>query len=418
MIELKIPRPGESINEVVLSKWFVDDGSFVERNQEIGEIESDKATLPLIAPQSGKVKFLIQVGSTIEVGVVACTIDESAKGAPTKKNTSEKAAQVENKPIETKQTEAVKSVPLTTTEPLKISEALKDVKITPVARNLMEENGISVDNIINGLRRIGKEEVLSVIGSSALSPSKIEKSRNVGKEPLSQLRKKLSKRLVAVKNETAMLTTINEVDMSEIMALRTKFQKQFSEKHGIKLGFMSFFTKAASIALQQFPKVNSSLNGDDLITPSYTDIGIAVQAGKGLMVPVIRNVESLTLAEIEKELARLAELARNNRLGIDEMEGGTFTITNGGVFGSLFSTPIINPPQAAILGMHNIVERPVAINGKVEVRPMMYLALSYDHRIIDGKDSVSFLVKIKQIIESPYKLLLGTNSLENLLLNI
>ena len=418
MVELKIPRPGESINEVVLSKWFVDDGSFVERNQEIGEIESDKATLPLIAPQSGKVKFLIQVGSTIEVGVVACTIDETAKGSPTKKNSSEKAVQIENKPIETKQTEPVKAVPLSASEPIKISEALKDVKITPVARKLMEENGLSVDDIINGLRRIGKEEVLSVAEASALGPSKVEKSRNVNKEPVSQLRKKLSKRLVAVKNETAMLTTFNEVDMSEIMALRNKFQKQFIEKHGIKLGFMSFFTKAASIALQQFPKVNSSLNGDDLITPAYTDIGIAVQAGKGLMVPVIRNVESLTLAEIEKELARLAELARNNRLGIDEMEGGTFTITNGGVFGSLFSTPIINPPQAAILGMHNIVERPVAIDGKVEVRPMMYLALSYDHRIIDGKDSVSFLVKIKQIIESPYKLLLGTNSLENLLLNI
>jgi 2-oxoglutarate dehydrogenase E2 component (dihydrolipoamide succinyltransferase) len=418
MIELKIPRPGESINEVVLSKWFVEDGDIVDKNQEVGEIESDKATLPLVAPESGKITFSVQVGTTIPVGIVACTIDETVQKS--KKETS-KTDKQEAKPSAQKEIqETVKDTP-PVAQKAQDDTKYKDVKVTPVARNIMEEKGLSVDDIINGLRKLGKDEVQSVIdgiGKRQIAPKSNEITRTENREQLSQLRKKLSKRLVAVKNETAMLTTFNEIDMSEVMAMRSKFQKQFTEKHGIKLGFMSFFTKAASLALQKYPKVNSSIDGDDLVTPSFTDIGIAVQAGKGLMVPIIRNVETLSLADIELTLAKLAEKARANRLGIEEMTGGTFTITNGGVFGSLLSTPIINPPQAAILGMHNIVERPVAINGKVEIRPMMYVALSYDHRIIDGKDSVSFLVRIKELIESPYKLAFESSTIENLLLDL
>jgi 2-oxoglutarate dehydrogenase E2 component (dihydrolipoamide succinyltransferase) len=418
MIELSIPRPGESINEVVLSKWFVEDGEIVEKNQEVGEIESDKATLPLIAPESGKITFKVKVGETIPVGIVACTIDETVKKSEKELIKTNKVEQKQPIVLDDKPTpEIVKNNQTPTQEEVKY----KDVKVTPVARNIMDEKGLSVEDIINGLRKLGKDEVQSVIdgiGKKNLSTQNTTKSRNENREQLSQLRKKLSKRLVAVKNETAMLTTFNEIDMTEVMALRTKFQKQFTEKHGIKLGFMSFFAKAASIALQKFPKVNSAIDGDELVTPSFTDIGIAVQASKGLMVPIIRNVETLSLAEIDIALVKLAEKARASRLGIEEMTGGTFTITNGGVFGSLLSTPIINPPQAAILGMHNIVERPVAINGKVEIRSMMYVALSYDHRIIDGKDSVSFLVKIKELIEAPYKLLLEGESAEGLLLGL
>jgi 2-oxoglutarate dehydrogenase E2 component (dihydrolipoamide succinyltransferase) len=287
---------------------------------------------------------------------------------------------------------------------------------------MMQENNLSVDDIIAGLKRIGKEEVEAVMNSKNTTGHKesIKKpsSRDSTHEPMSQLRKKLSKRLVAVKNETAMLTTFNEADMTAIIELRNKYQKSFTEKHNIKLGFMSFFTKAASIALLQFPKVNSMLDGDDIVVPSFVDIGIAVQTEKGLMVPILRNIESMGLAEIEKTLNVLAEKAKSGRLSIEDMTGGTFTITNGGVFGSLFSTPIINPPQAAILGMHNIVERPVAISGKVEIRPMMYLALSYDHRLIDGKDSVSCLFKIKELIESPWKMLVDRENPEKLLLGL
>ena len=418
MIEVKIPRPGESINEVVLSKWFVEDGSFVNKNQELGEIESDKATLPLIAPESGKLAIIIKVGTTIEVGVVACTIDNTAKPEKSKEaaatsvlNLKVDKTVISQNPVQ--KIEEVKPAHIPTTE----------VKVTPVAKKMMQDNNLSVNDIIEGLKRIGKEEVEAVINlkntsGQTDSSKKTSVSRDVMREPMSQLRKKLSRRLVAVKNETAMLTTFNEADMSAVMELRNKYQKKFTEKHNIKLGFMSFFTKAASIALQQFPKVNSMLDGDDIVVPKYIDIGIAVQTEKGLMVPILRNIESMGLAEIEKSLSLLAEKAKSGRLSIEEMSGGTFTITNGGVFGSLFSTPIINPPQAAILGMHNIVERPVAINGKVEIRPMMYLALSYDHRIIDGKDSVSCLFKIKELLESPWKMLVGGENPEKLLLGL
>ncbi len=422
MKELKIPRPGESINEAVLSKWFVEDGSYVENGQELGEIESDKATLPLIAQSNGKLSIVVKAGTTVEVGAVACTIDEKAL-KPASTASKEKAKPVEvkqEKKVEKSEPVAVKAEVNPLTNPEANKPAYENVKVTPVARKMMEEGHLSVDDIISGLKRLGKEEVQAVIngvganGNFSSGPKSM--TREMKKEPMSQLRKKLSKRLVAVKNETAMLTTFNEIDMSEVMAMRTKYQKQFTEKHGIKLGFMSLFTKAASIALQQFPKVNSMIDGDDIITPAFVDIGIAVQTDKGLMVPIVKNAEALNLAEIEKIIAQLAEKARAGRLSIEEMTGGTFTITNGGVFGSLFSTPILNPPQSAILGMHNIVERPVAVNGKVEIRPMMYVAISYDHRIIDGKDSVSFLVKIKELIESPYKLVLGNSSFEKLLL--
>jgi 2-oxoglutarate dehydrogenase E2 component (dihydrolipoamide succinyltransferase) len=409
MIDLIIPRPGESINEVVISKWFVADGDFVEKNQEVGEIESDKATLPLIAPESGKITLLLTEGTTVEVGKVACKIDETVKQ---KTNAANKPKE---KPIEKSEPKQEMLIKENT-----IVSAYTEVKTTPVAKKMMDEKGFSVDDIIKGLKRIGKEEVEAVInhsGKKAEMPI-IPGTRDVKREPMTQLRKKLSKRLVAVKNETAMLTTFNEVDMSEIMSLRNKHQKAFVDKYGLKLGFMSFFTKAVSIALKQYPKVNSQLDGDDIITPAFVDVAIAVQTDKGLMVPVLRNTQVQSIPQIEKEIAKMAEKARAGRLSIEEMTGGTFTITNGGVFGSLLSTPIINPPQAAILGMHNIVERPVAINGKVEIRPMMYLALSYDHRIIDGKDSVSFLVRVKELIESPYKMLLPDSNSDKLLLDL
>jgi 2-oxoglutarate dehydrogenase E2 component (dihydrolipoamide succinyltransferase) len=432
MVELKIPRPGESINEVVVSKWFVANGDFVEKDQEVGEIESDKATLPLIAPASGRINISIQEGTNAQVGDIACTIDTSVKGTAKEikevkevKETKQDQPQ-EKKTVETKNLTEEKKVK--TSKPIEKPEEVsyENVKITPVARSIMEEHGLSVEDIIKGLQRLGKEEVHAVLkgakennGHKVIKPiSKTEAIREVKREQMSQFRKKLSARLVAVKNETAMLTTFNEADMSEIMSLRNKYQKEFTEKYGIKLGFMSFFTKAVTIALQQHPRINSMIEGDDIVTPKYCDIGIAVQTDKGLLVPVLRNTESMNLAEIEENLATLAEKARAGKLSIEEMTGGTFTITNGGVFGSLLSTPILNPPQSAILGMHNIVERPVAINKKVEIRPMMYLALSYDHRIVDGKDSVSFLVKIKELVESPYKMLLNGKSTEKLLLDL
>jgi 2-oxoglutarate dehydrogenase E2 component (dihydrolipoamide succinyltransferase) len=283
----------------------------------------------------------------------------------------------------------------------------------------MEEEGLSVDDIINGLKKITASDVRKVMASGMAppAPSK-ETSRDVEQKKVSQLRKKISERLVAVKNETAMLTTFNEADMSAVMAIRKQYQNQFVEKHGIKLGFMSFFTKAVTQALKIYPSVNSFLDGDALMVPSYCDIGIAVQTDKGLMVPVIRNAESLGLAELEKTIADLAGRARKARLGIEEMTGGTFTISNGGIYGSMLSTPILNPPQSGILGMHNIIERPVAVNGKVEIRPMMYIALSYDHRVIDGKDSVSFLKTVKEFIEDPARLIFGAQSAEAFLLEI
>jgi 2-oxoglutarate dehydrogenase E2 component (dihydrolipoamide succinyltransferase) len=425
IVEMKIPSPGESITEVEIAQWLVSDGDYVEKDQEIAEVESDKATLPLIAEESGTIKILAETGLAIRVGTVACTIDTGGKAPETqngdttqKKGKSEKTLLAGDEPKQSGKTEktAVKSDLKVREEPEQSMEeetagaGYDRVKISPLARKLMEEEGLSISDVINGLQRITREDVAALVSKETGQPARQENqisSREAGRQKMSMLRRNLSKRLVAVKNETAMLTTFNEVDMSNIISLRKKHQSRFTEKHGVKLGFMSFFVKAATEALKIYINVNSYIDGEDIVTPHYHDIGIAVQTEKGLMVPVIRNTETLGLAGIEKKILELAEKARKNRISIDDMTGGSFTITNGGVFGSLLSTPILNPPQSGILGMHNIVERPVAIEGKVEIRPMMYIALSYDHRIIDGRDSVGFLVKIKQMLENPATLLSG-----------
>lgn len=418
MIEIKIPSPGESITEVEISNWLVENGDYVEKDQEIAEIESDKATLPLMASESGRIEILAPTGESINVGIVACKIDTSAE-AP--KSISKKPAHsADEEAIKAKNKVETKQESISTDINFKENTDYKDVKISPVAQKLMQENKINIEDVIKGLKRIGKNEIEQIIAqkSNQEENTKIEGSRNIERKKISSLRKKLSERLVSVKNETAMLTTFNEVDMTEIIELRKKHQKHFVEKHGTKLGFMSFFTKAVTIALKSFPTVNSQIADEEIIYPDYADIGIAVQTPKGLMVPVIRNAETMNLAELEIEIKRLADKGRAGRMSIDDMQGGTFTITNGGVFGSMLSTPILNPPQSGILGMHNIQERPVAVNGKVEIRPIMYVALSYDHRTIDGKDSVGFLVKVKELLESPYKMLLGEKSADEILLDI
>ena len=400
-LEIKIPSPGESITEVELASWFVEDGALVSKNQEIGEIESEKATLPLIATESGQLKILVPEGETVEVGVVVASIDTSVE--------------VPDAPADTPVKQAVEPKQETP------AAASASIKATPVAKQMMEKEGLSVDDILKGLRKISASDVRQVLQKQAIPmapESSVSPSRNEDRKKVSQLRKKISERLVAVKNETAMLTTFNEADMSAIMAIRKKYQEQFVEKHGIKLGFMSFFTKAVTVALQQYPAVNSFLDGEEVVSPAYCDIGIAVQTDKGLMVPVIRNAEVKSLAQLEQEIADLAARARKARLSIEEMSGGTFTISNGGIYGSMLSTPILNPPQSGILGMHNIQERPVAKNGKVEIRPMMYLALSYDHRVVDGKDSVSFLKTVKELLEEPVHLIFGEQSPEQFLLEI
>ena len=412
IIEIAIPSPGESITEVELVSWLVEDGGYVEKNQEIAEVESDKATLPLIAEKSGKIKQLVQEGQTIPVGTIACTIDTSAK-APAEKTAATKP--------EEKQTKETAKVAATNTEKaIPKAEAKSELKATPLARKMMDAHNLSADDIVQGLRKITTQDVKAVLNrkDTGVVKSGQSASREVHRENMSQLRKKLSQRLVSVKNETAMLTTFNEVDMSAIIDLRKKYQKAFTETHGIKLGFMSFFTKAVTEALLAFPKVNSMIDGDEIVSHDYVDVAIAVTTDKGLMVPVLRNTETMSLAEMEKQIAELADKARKFRLSIEEMSGGTFTITNGGIFGSMLSTPILNPPQAAILGMHNIVERPVAIDGKVEIRPIMYVALSYDHRLVDGRDSVSFLVKVKELLEEPYKMLFGGKDIEKVLLGL
>ena len=442
MIEVKIPSPGESISEVEIASWLVENGDYVEKDQEIAEIESDKATLPLVAEASGTIEILAQEGDTIAVGELACKIDDSAR-APEKQDEAEKepqqkAAREQPKTEETAEKEKAEKSQATPEEkpeekPQKKKEedasgpksGYEKVKTTPVADKMMQENNLSVDDIIKGLRRINRQDVNQALEGMKKPQAREERaqnrpqgSRETQREKISRLRRKLSERLVSVKNETAMLTTFNEVDMTEVIRLRKQYQKAFQEKHGVRLGFMSFFIKASAKALQDFPNVNSMIDGEEIVYPQYADIAIAVQTPKGLMVPVIRNAESLSLAELEKKVKEFGEKGQNNRISIDEMEGGTFSITNGGVFGSMLSTPIINPPQSAILGMHNIQERPVAVDGNVVIRPMMYIALSYDHRTIDGKDSVSFLVRIKELLEKPQNLLLEGGSADKQLLGL
>ncbi len=419
IIEIKIPSPGESITEVEIASWLVKDGDFVRKDQEVAEIESDKATLPLIAEQDGAIKILVEEGEAIAVGAVACSIDTSATAPADALDTSPPTPATEDEK-EVKEPEKAPAPAKSNTAPA-ATEEKSHIKATPLAKKLMSEHHVNVDDIINGLKRLTRADVEMVLSNPAEPASQAtpkagvpelnstkEKSREVQHERMSSLRRKVSQRLVSVKNETAMLTTFNEVDMSAILEMRKKYQKSFVEKYGIKLGFMSFFTMASAVALKSFPKINSQIEGEEIVTPEYVDIAIAVQTNKGLMVPVIRNVETMNLAETEIAIAEIAKKARAFKITPEEMTGGTFTITNGGVFGSLLSTPILNPPQSGILGMHNVVERPVAINGQVVIRPMMYIALSYDHRIVDGRDSVSFLVRLKELLENPYKLLFGS----------
>ena len=412
IIEIKVPSPGESITEVEIGSWLVENGAIVTKNQEIAEVESDKATLTIVAGEAGKVEQKYEEGEAVAVGEIVCTIDTSFKPAEIS----------ETKQVETPE-EKTKTVAPAKVEKEEIttSEKYDKVKITSVAKEVMKENGLSVDDVINGLKRIGKKEVEAILNAPVQTEAiftKKENSREVDRERMSSLRRKLSERLVAVKNETAMLTTFNEIDMSFVMNLRKNSQQKFTETHGFKLGFMSFFTKAVAIAAQAHPMVNAQMDGDEIVSPQFVDVGIAVSTPKGLMVPIVRNAENKTIPEIELEIKELAEKARTKKISVEELTGGTFTITNGGVFGSLLSTPIINPPQSAILGMHNIVERPIAVDGQVVIRPMMYVALSYDHRIIDGKDSVGFLVKVKEMIEHPERMFTGGKDAGELLLGI
>ncbi|MFC1733502.1 2-oxoglutarate dehydrogenase complex dihydrolipoyllysine-residue succinyltransferase [candidate division KSB1 bacterium] len=411
IIEIKVPSPGESITQVQLATWLVNDEDYVEKDQDIAEVDSDKATLSIPATESGNIQFKVQEGETIDVGHVIATINTSSnKGKATKTketvldNQFTESKELQQKENQKKQDSGIK-------KELK-SEGKPQIHISPLARKLMNEKNINENELIDFFKnlRISKEDVGFYLEHKDNSLQINDKnswkgSREVEKQKMSTLRIKLAERLVSVKNETAMLTTFNEVNMGPIIELRKQYKDVFKEKYGVSLGYMSFFTKAVTEGIQHFPKVNSMLDGDEIIMHKYVDIGIAVSAPKGLMVPVIRNAEMLTIPEIEIKVTELAIKARNNKITLDEMAGSTFTITNGGVFGSMMSTPIINPPQSAILGMHNIVDRPVAIDGKVEIRPIMYLALSYDHRIVDGKESVSFLVKIKELLENPVNML-------------
>lgn len=418
LIELKVPTPGESITEVELGKWLVEDGDFVEKDQEVAEIESDKATLTLSATESGQIKILIQEGERVAIGIVACTIDTSIASG------KKVASLVEKKEVILEKTEKVVVAPVKETVVVAPEKQVEsNIKVTPVAREMMEEYHLSMEEVLNGLHRISKTDIEAIL---ALPKKNVQEVATVRKtfsrlekrEKMTSLRRKLSERLVAVKNETAMLTTFNEIDMSRVMEMRSKLQNKFVEKYGLKLGFMSIFSKAVAEAMQFHPTINAQINGEEINTPEFVDIGIAVQTPKGLMVPIIRNAESKTIPEIEQELKALAEKARTKKITVEELTGGTFTITNGGTFGSLLSTPIINPPQSAILGMHNIVDRPIAVNGQVVIRPMMYVALSYDHRIIDGKDSVGFLVRVKELIENPERLLTAGRNPEEVLLGL
>jgi 2-oxoglutarate dehydrogenase E2 component (dihydrolipoamide succinyltransferase) len=416
-IEMKVPSPGESISEVIIANWLVKDGDYVENGQVIAEIDSDKATLELAAEASGTISIKAAAGDTVAVGAIAAVIDTSAakpEGAVAPAKVAEKKEEKKAEPVK------AEAAP----NPMPVAAKAGYAAGTPSvsAAKIMAENNISSAQV-NGTGpggRITKGDVLSAMASGfpTESVSRHSGARTERREKMTNLRKKISERLVSVKNNTAMLTTFNEVNMKPIMDLRTKYKDVFKEKHGVGLGFMSFFTKACSEALFAFPAVNARIEGGEIVYHDYTDIGIAVSSPKGLMVPIVRNVEMMGLADIESNIGSLAKKVRDGKITVDEMQGGTFTITNGGVFGSMLSTPIINPPQSAILGMHNIVERPVAENGQVVIRPIMYVALSYDHRIIDGRESVSFLVKVKDMLENPERMLFSGKTAEEVLLGL
>ncbi|MGB0175607.1 MAG: 2-oxoglutarate dehydrogenase complex dihydrolipoyllysine-residue succinyltransferase, partial [Owenweeksia sp.] len=417
-VDIKVPSPGESVSEVEIASWLVSDGDYVEKDQEIVELDSDKATLALPAEESGVISITVEEGEAVEVGQVIGTIDTDAakpegdddSDSDDKDSSDDKKEKKEDKDSkkEEDKSEDKKS------EDKKESKDDKDSKDkaptkedktyasgtpSPAARKILDEKEIDPKDV-KGTGKDGRITKDDAVKAEASMGSPTGAARNSESKRMSSLRRRLAQRLVSVKNETAMLTTFNEVDMKPIFDLRAKYKEEFKEKHGVSLGFMSFFTKAVVRALREFPQVNSMIDGDNLVSFDYQDISIAVSGPKGLMVPVIRNAENLTFAGIEKEIKRLATRVRDGEITVDEMTGGTFTITNGGVFGSMLSTPIINPPQSAILGMHNIVERPVAIDGKIDVRPIMYVALSYDHRVIDGRESVGFLVNVKEALEN------------------
>ncbi|KAA9039269.1 2-oxoglutarate dehydrogenase complex dihydrolipoyllysine-residue succinyltransferase [Ginsengibacter hankyongi] len=418
-IEIKVPSVGESINEVTLTKWIKNDGDWVDRDDIIAELESEKATFEINAEKAGILHTIAKENDTLKIGDVVSTIDDTAE----KPATAKKDLTAEKKDIKEEEEPKSTSKDVADKKEIKATEeesALvlnKDVKATPVAAAILADRKVDAKKVtptgFNG--KITKHDVLDALANPGRAVGKELFSREEKVEKMSNLRRTISRRLVEAKNTTAMLTTFNEVDMSAIMDLRTKYKEVFKKHHEVNLGFMSFFTKACCFALQEWPAVNAGIDGDSIVYHDYCDISIAVSSPKGLVVPVIRNAESLSMAEIEKEVIQLATKAKESKLTIEEMTGGTFTITNGGIFGSLMSTPIINIPQSAILGMHNIVERPVAIKGQVVIRPMMYLAVSYDHRIIDGRESVSFLVRVKEMLENPAQLLFGKDPVKALL---
>ena len=401
ILEMKVPSPGESITEVEIASWLVEDGDYVTKDQPIAEVDSDKATLELPAEESGIITLKAEEGDAVEVGAVVCLIDvDAAKPAGTK--TAKPAKTEVEAEVETPKTTPIADAPQT-----KAPDTYASGSASPAAQKILDEKGIDAAHVSGSGKdgRITKEDALNT--QPAMGTTK--GSRATERKKMSMLRRKVAQRLVAVKNETAMLTTFNEVNMQPIFDLRKQYKENFKTKHGVGLGFMSFFTLAVTRALELYPDVNSMLEGDYQIKNEFADISIAVSGPKGLMVPVIRNAETLSFRGVESEVKRLALRARDGQITVDEMTGGTFTITNGGVFGSMLSTPIINPPQAAILGMHNIVERPMAVNGQVVIQPVMYIALSYDHRIIDGRESVGFLVAVKEALENPIELLMNNN---------
>jgi 2-oxoglutarate dehydrogenase E2 component (dihydrolipoamide succinyltransferase) len=430
MIEIKVPTVGESISEVTLLKWNKKDGDYVERDEVIAELESEKATFEVNAEQAGVLKLgAIKEGDTIKIGDLLASIDETvskpaSNGKPVqeKKETASASLHTSNS-LSTKTSKKKETVKEVSPAPVvifdEVPEAETGMKASPVASAIIADKKIDPKTVTptGTAGKILKEDVLAALsspGKKTFDGAELF-SRNVRTEKMSNLRKTISRRLVEAKNTTAMLTTFNEVDMGSIMAIRTKYKDKFKEIHGVGLGFMSFFTKACSIALAEWPSVNAYIDGDQVVYHDYADISIAVSTPRGLTVPVIRNVESLSMADIEKKVMDLAAKAKDSKLTTEELTGGTFTITNGGVFGSLMSTPIINIPQSAILGMHKIQERPVAVNGQVVIKPMMYLALSYDHRIIDGRESVSFLIRVKELLENPEQLLMGKDPVKTLL---
>ena len=390
MLEMKVPSPGESITEVEIATWLVNDGDYVEKDQAIAEVDSDKATLELPAEESGIITLKAEEGDTVEVGQVVCLIDTSA--ARPEGSAATAAAAPNPEPV------AAPAAPAATTYATGTA--------SPAAKKMMAETGASVAKGTGKDGRITKADVIDAVASMGSSD---HGERAQTRKKMSSLRRKLASRLVTVKNETAMLTTFNEVDMKPIFDLRNEYKEEFFEKHGVKLGFMSFFTLATTRALKLYPSTNSMIDGNELVSFDYVDVSVAVSGPKGLMVPVVRNAETLDFAGVENEIGRLAKKVRDGKITVDEMTGGTFTITNGGVFGSMLSTPIINPPQSAILGMHNIIQRPVAVDGEVVIRPMMYVALSYDHRVIDGRESVGTLVAIKEALENPAEVLMEGN---------